>query len=246
LLIPGQGDHGGRYADLGSALTPAGFALNTIDLRGNGRSDGQRGHTPSYDALLDDVDCGVRESRRDISERDLYLMGHSMGGQLVVNYVLRRRPLLAGVMLSSPWFLLSLRIPAWKEAIGRTLAHVFPTYTFRNNLTPAQLSHDAAYRQSLDPDHLAHGRITARLAAVLIDSGKEALAEAHMFDLPLLVMQAGLDQVVNPAATRQFVERVGTADVTHRVYPESRHELFHDAARVEVTEQVIAWLTART
>jgi alpha-beta hydrolase superfamily lysophospholipase len=266
LLIHGQGDHGGRYADFGAALNGAGFALNTIDLRGNGRSDGRRGDTPGYDALLDDIDVGVRECRHDDPERQIYLMGHSMGAQLVVNYVLRRgRPTvrsasykpggrdagsrdgtLSGVILCSPWFLLAIRIPAWKEALGRALARLYPSYTFRNNLTTAQLSHDAAYREALDPERLAHGSITARLAAGLIDSGKEALAGAPLFDLPLLVMQAGMDEVVDPRATARFVEGVGSPDCTYRVYPGSRHELLHDSARGEVIAQVISWLAART
>jgi alpha-beta hydrolase superfamily lysophospholipase len=108
-----------------------------------------------------------------------------------------------------------------------------------------QLGHDAAFRESLDPDHLAHGRITARLAAALIDSGEEALADAPRFKLPLLLMQAGQDSVVDTRATERFAEQVGSADSTYQVYPESRHELLHDVSRDQVTADIIAWLTAR-
>jgi alpha-beta hydrolase superfamily lysophospholipase len=245
VLIHGQGDHSGRYAHFGDALARAGFELSAIDVRGNGRSDGRRGDMPDYDALLDDVDLAVIEARRLDPERALFLLGHSMGGQLVTNYVIRRAPAMSGVILSSPLLRLALRLPRWKVAFGRALARVHPTYTFSNTLKSGQLSHDAAFRESLDPDHLGHGRITARLAAALIDSGEEALADAGRFTSPLLLMQAGLDSVVDTSATRRFAEQVGAADCIFRVYPDSRHELLHDVSRDQVIADVITWLSAR-
>jgi alpha-beta hydrolase superfamily lysophospholipase len=245
VLIHGQGDHGRRYAHLGEALVQAGFSLSAIDVRGNGRSDGRRGDTPSYAALLDDVSLALRMAEHLDADCRRFLFGHSMGGQLVANYVIRRAPALSGVILSSPWLRLALSLPRWKVAFGRALARIYPTYTFSNTLTSGQLSHDAAFRESLDPDHLAHGRITARLAAALIDSGEEALADAARFTLPLLLMQAGLDNVVDPRATARFAEQVGAADCTYRLYPESRHELLHDVSRDQVMADLIAWLSAR-
>ncbi len=245
LLVPGQGDHGGRYTHLGQALTDAGYALAAIDVRGNGRSSGQQGDAPSYRALLDDVAVAVREARPIAPTRHLFLLGHSMGGQLATNYVIRGDVSLTGVILSSPWFRLALHLPWWKVSSGRLVARIRPTYAYRNTLTAAQLSHDAGFRQTADPDRLAHGRITARLAAALIDAGEAALQDAGVFDLSLLVLQAGLDSVVDPRASEQFAERAGTPDCTYRVYPNSRHELLHDTDRERVIADILDWLNAR-
>lgn len=245
VLIPGQGDHGGRYGHLGVALTRAGYSLGAIDVRGNRRSDGRRGDAPSYDALLDDVEAGIREARRIEPHRMLFLLGHSMGGQLAVNDVVRRSPPVGGVILSSPWFRLAIQLPRWKVAMGRVLARIWPTYTYTNMLTSAQLSRDLAFRAASDPDHLAHGFITARLAAALIDGGRDALAAAPRFALPLLLLQAGQDSVVDPAAAVEFARRVGTPDCTFRVYADSLHELLHDTMREQVIADIIDWLTAR-
>ena len=54
-LVHGLGEHVARYAPMGDAFAKAGFALIGFDLRGHGRSGGSRGHTPSYEALMDDV-----------------------------------------------------------------------------------------------------------------------------------------------------------------------------------------------
>jgi alpha-beta hydrolase superfamily lysophospholipase len=245
VVIHGQGDHGSRYTPFGETLAQAGFAVSAIDVRGNGRSDGRRGDTPTYDSLLDDVDLAVGEARRLAPDGRIFLFGHSMGGQLATNYAIRRAPALSGVILSSPWLRLALQLPRWKVVFGRVLARVYPTYTFSNTLNSGQLSHDADFRASVDPDRLGHDRISARLAAALIDSGEEALAAAARFNLPLLLMQAGLDSVVDVGATARFAEQVGTTDCTYRVYSESRHELLHDVSRDEVVADVMTWLTAR-
>ncbi len=245
LLVHGQGDHGGRYAHLGQALTDAGYALAAVDVRGNGRSSGQRGDAPSYAVLLADVDRAVREARPIAPTRHLFLLGHSMGGQLVTNYVIRGDVSLTGVILSSPWFRLALHLPWWKVRGGRLLARVMPTYTFPSTLTAAQLSQDASFRESVDPERLAHGRITARLAAELIDAGEAALRDAGVFDLSLLVLQAGRDTVIDAAASKRFAERAGTPDRTFRLYPDSRHELFHDVDRERVIVDILEWIEPR-
>ncbi len=245
LLVPGQGDHGGRYAHLAQALTDAGYALAAVDVRGNGRSSGLRGDAPSYRALLDDVTIAVREARPIAPTRHFFLLGHSMGGQLVTNYVIRGDVSLTGVILSSPWFRLAFHLPWWKVRSGRVLARIRPTYTFGNTLTSAQLSDDVSFRQTADPDRLAHGRITARLAAALIDAGEAALEDAGVFDLSLLVLQAGLDSVVDPRASEQFAERAGTPDCTFCLYPNSRHELLHDSGRERVIADILDWVNAR-
>ena len=245
LLIPGQGDHGGRYTHVGQALADAGFALAALDMRGNGRSSGRRGDAPSYDTLLGDIARGVHEARPIAPTRHLFLLGHSMGGQLATNYVIRGDVSLTGVILSSPWFRLALHLPWWKVRAGRTLARVHPTYTYPNTLTAAQLSDDASFRASVDTEAIAHGRITARLAAALIDAGEAALRDAGVFDLSLLVMQAGQDVVVDGIASEAFAARAGTPDCTFQLYPDSRHELLHNRDRDRVIADMLSWLKAR-
>ena len=58
-LVHGLGEHSGRYAHVGKAFVEAGFVLTGFDVRGHGKSGGPRGHTPSYDALMDDIDLFI-------------------------------------------------------------------------------------------------------------------------------------------------------------------------------------------
>ncbi|MDD5204524.1 MAG: alpha/beta hydrolase [Desulfobacterales bacterium] len=54
-LVHGLGEHTGRYEHVGAVFTTAGYALSGFDRRGHGKSEGPRGHTPSYESLMDDI-----------------------------------------------------------------------------------------------------------------------------------------------------------------------------------------------
>src|SRR5512140_1839948 len=62
-LVHGLGEHGGRYGYVGETFTKAGYALMGLDLRGHGQSGGPRGHTPSAEAYLDDIDLFLKQVR---------------------------------------------------------------------------------------------------------------------------------------------------------------------------------------
>src|SRR5690606_36074902 len=82
-IIHGHGDHQGRYVHVAEALQSAGYTVHTVDLRGHGRSPGPRGHTPAYRYLLDDIEALVGQMD---PVRPKFLLGHSMGGNLVLGY----------------------------------------------------------------------------------------------------------------------------------------------------------------
>src|SRR5262245_18100792 len=87
VLTHGMGEHSGRYGHTAAALTAAGYALYSYDLRGHGKSGGPRGHTPSLEALLDDQQVVFEWARIENAGRKFFLMAHSMGGNIITNYV---------------------------------------------------------------------------------------------------------------------------------------------------------------
>ena len=101
-LVHGLGEHSGRYAHVAAALNDAGYALLGFDLRGHGKSGGPRGHTPSYETLMDDIGRLLAEAAHRYPGRPQFLYGHSLGGNLVLNYALRRKPGIGGVVATSP------------------------------------------------------------------------------------------------------------------------------------------------
>src|SRR3990172_4280173 len=79
-LVHGIGEHIGRYDHVGAALTQAGYALFGFDQRGHGKSVGARGHTSSYEALMDDIGELLAQAEKRYPGPLRFLYGHSMGG----------------------------------------------------------------------------------------------------------------------------------------------------------------------
>ena len=247
-LVHGQGEHSGRYAGLAAALVQAGYAALALDLRGHGRSQGRRGHTPSYDAWLDDVARLLQEAARRFPGRPRFLYGHSMGGNLVLGYALRRRtgttpPGLAGVIASSPWLRLAFEPPRWKITLAEVMDRLWPAYAQASTLDPHSLSRDPEIVRALQDDPLAHDRVSARLYLSAYRAGRWALAHAAEFPVPVLLMHGSADRVSDAAATRLFAERV-PGDCTFKLWEGFYHELHNEPERQDVFRFVAGWLQA--
>ncbi len=244
-LVHGLGEHSGRYAHLAAALTGADYALLAFDLRGHGQSGGQRGHAPSYEVLLDDIARLLDEAAQRFPDRPRFLYGHSLGGALALNYALRRRPQLAGVIATSPLLLPAFEPPAWKVSLGRIMYSLWPTLSLSNEVNPHHLAHDPAVAHAYVDDPLVHNRVSARLGIDMLQASQWALAHAAEFPLPLLLMHGGADPITSPDASRQFAERT-PGDCTFKLWEGLYHEIHNEPEQQEVFKFVVAWLQAHT
>src|SRR5882672_4226248 len=135
-LVHGIGEHVRRYDHVAARMNRAGYAMIGCDLRGHGRSDGHRGDAPSYEALMDDIELLARNAGSGFPRVPLFLYGHSMGGNLVLNYVLRRNPDLAGVVATCPGLKPVSVGSRLKLFSGRMLRFVAPTLLVSNEVDP--------------------------------------------------------------------------------------------------------------
>lgn len=239
-LVHGIGEHSGRYAHVAEALNEAGYALVSFDLRGHGHSGGLRGHALDYEAFMADIDLLLQETGRRFPGLPRFLYGHSMGGNLVLNYCLRRQPALAGAVVTSPWLALPTRPPRWKRALARLLDRVRPEVTLSRGNDPSALSSDPAVAAAYRRDPLVHDRISVRLYTLMDAAGAEALAQADRFPLPLLLMHGAADTVTSPFASQAFCNTA--PDCSFRLWPRLRHELHNEREKDEVLATIIAWL----
>jgi alpha-beta hydrolase superfamily lysophospholipase len=101
-LVHGLGEHSGRYAHLGEAFAANALALNAFDLRGHGKSRGPRGHSPSLEVMFDDISKILQEVRNRFQNQPIFLYGHSLGGNLVLNYIMQETPSIKAVIATRP------------------------------------------------------------------------------------------------------------------------------------------------
>jgi alpha-beta hydrolase superfamily lysophospholipase len=240
-LVHGHGEHIQRYDHVGAALTGQGYAMLGFDLRGHGKSGGARGHTPSYEALMGDIEAFLQQAEARFPGQPRFLYGHSMGGNLVLNYALRRKPQLRGVIATGPWLELAFQPPASQVSLGRLMNGIAPGFTQHSKLDTKGLSHDQAVVSAYEQDPLVHDKISARLFVSIYESGLWALEHAAEFPLPLLLMHGSADPITSAKASQAFAAKAGDK-VTLKVWDGMFHEIHNELEKAEVIKVMLDWL----
>ena len=141
-LVHGLGEHSDRYAHWASRLNLAGYALLAFDLRGHGKSGGQRGHATSFDDYVKDTDILLKEADNKFPGKSCFLYGHSLGGLIVNYYVLKKKPKLAGVIVTALANKTSLQEQKAKILLSKILGSIAPTMTIQTGLVPSTICRD--------------------------------------------------------------------------------------------------------
>jgi alpha-beta hydrolase superfamily lysophospholipase len=243
-LVHGLGEHSRRYVHVAEALVQAGYATLALDQRGHGKTPGPRGHAPAFEVFLEDIGSLLLEADRRYPGLPQYLYGHSMGGSLVLNFVLQRRPKVAGVIASAPALETAFTPPAWKVALGKLLANWWPALSLPNGLEVDAICRDPEVIRSYRQDPLVHNRLSARLGTDLLRQGRWALDQAADFPLPLLLMHGSADRLTSARASREFAARAGEG-CTLKIWEGLFHELHNEPEKDRVMVYMIDWLNAR-
>ncbi|TMF56702.1 MAG: lysophospholipase [Chloroflexi bacterium] len=245
VIVHGLGEHSGRYQHLAARFTPLGATVYAMDQRGHGRSGGKRGHAPSLDALLDDIDAVVLRARADDGS-PVVLIGHSFGGLLAIAYALKHADHIDRAIFSAPLLKVKQRVPAWKRALSTVLPRIAPGMTFSNEVDASLLSHDPGNGPAYTSDPLVHDHITAGLYGDTIARGEEFIMRAPELRVPFLLMQGRDDQIVDPVGSQRFFARAAAPDRAFCLYPGLYHEIFNELDREKVFQDIESWLTQRT
>lgn len=239
LLVHGFGEHHQRYTHVADAFTAAGWSMYAYDRRGHGTSTGQRGHFMSINDELDDIDALLALVQAQHPDRPIVLYGHSQGGNLVLNYIMRRSPQLAGCIVTSPWITLTTEPPKWLQWVSRYAQQWFPKATIKADVKP--ISRDTAVQERYQNDPLVHNQITTRAAFETVEAGLWLLQQSTELPMPTLLMHGTADLVTDIRSSQQFAERQ-SGDITARWWEGLYHELHNEPEREEVLEYMVEWL----
>ncbi len=234
-IVHGYAEHSGRYAQVAADLNAAGYAVEALDLRGHGQSSGERVSVQRFEEFLDDVDAFLARVRERHPGRDLFLLGHSMGGGVVTLYTILRKPSLDGVLLSGA-ALLSRREPPPPEAASQP----------RAPLPASAISRDPAVVAAYENDPLVYrGPGTPAMMAAFAPAGDIVQERMGEISLPLLIMHGTADLLVPYPGSEQLMARAASKDKTLRLYDGLYHEILNEPERGQVLRDIIAWLDAR-
>jgi acylglycerol lipase len=245
IVAHGYGEHGGRYGNLVDWLVPRGIAIYALDHRGHGRSEGPRGHVGRFAEFIADLHAFRVRVEEEERGKPLFLLGHSLGGLIVVRYLLVHASGLAGGILSSPALGLADPPTRLRRWLARVLSVIAPRASFQTDVRPESLSRDSAVGRAYAADPLVHKRATARFFTELERAMRDADERAPEIRLPILILQAGDDRLVDARSTERFAGKVASAVKELHVYPEVLHEIFNEIDEQRVRGDLEGWIEAR-
>jgi lysophospholipase len=244
VLVHGTGEHHGRYEHVARYLTERGYHVWAGDLPGWGRAQGLKGHIESFDDYLRTVAEWVRAARQELSaDQPLFLLGHSMGGLVAVRFVqFSGGEGLNGLILSSPCLQLKMPVPKWQANLANALDRIWPTLRFPNGITSEMVTRDAVIREQYRTDPRNYSKVSVRWYNELMKAMKQAWEERGSIRIPLLVLQAGADCIIDPVGVARFVEGVPSTEKHYIEYPGLYHEIMNEPEREQVLADLAAWL----
>jgi acylglycerol lipase len=239
--VHGFRDHSGRFEKWALRLTGNDYGVIAIDLRGHGRSEGRRGYAAGFDSYVKDVLVLCSRARDLFGNSPHILYGHSLGGNIVANYLISERILPAACVISSPWFTLANKPPILKLTLARVARFLVPGLLVSSNLDTEGLSHNKEVVEQYLNDPLVHNSILPRLFFEIELNGIKASKSIYKINIPLLVMHGAADRITSIRKTRDFVINAGNL-TTFKEWPDAYHELHNDTDEKEVFDFLLQWL----
>ena len=248
VIAHGLGEHSGRYSNVVDHLWPQGFSIWALDHRGHGKSEGKRGHVSSFGEYLLDLGQLVEMANQERTNGlKLFVLGHSLGGLIILNFALNSPEYVDGYIASSPAVGMIIEVPKAKKVLGNLMSSIWPGLQMSNELDPTQISHDPAVVSAYVNDPLVHSKVSARWFTEFMAAMERVNQQASEIKTPILMQVAGDDKLVNANSSRAFFERLQVQDKTLKLYQGLYHEIYNETAdqKKMVLVDLEEWLTAR-
>ncbi len=239
-------EHSGRVVACTDQMVQGDYWSFGFDMRGHGRSDGERAWAESFDVWVKDLNsfAGMLANRFGIKTFDCVLVANSVGSATAVAWILNYAPNLRGCVLAAPAFSIRLYIPFAYPAlkgISRLSKRLFVTSYVRSSLLTSHKEEARAY----DQDPLITRKIGVSILVSLFDTMKRVFKRLSDFETPVLIFSAATDFVVNNRFHEIFYAGISSKIKKHIKLPGFRHAIFHEVEQKKVTDLCRAFLQER-
>ena len=241
IMVHGIGEHSGCYDEWAEKFVRQSVGFLAFDLRGHGHSPGKRGHA-SIQLILNDLRVVIRDIRQKFPNVPIVLFGHSMGGSIVLRYVVDDDIAVQGVIVSSPWLKLLHPPSSILVWIAKWASHIVPWLCVRTGIKADQLSQGDNTTKSTKTDPLLHKKISIKLFSDLWSNGEMMLHKKLRTEIPLLLMHGDADTLVSFQAVKTFVKR-NRKFIYLKKWHKMRHDLLNDVGKDVVFRYVMQWLS---
>jgi len=243
-VVHGLGDHAGRYDRFAKGMAVHHMGTFAVDLRGHGKSPGQRGHVDSWSQWTDDVAAFVKNVSGAV-DGEVVPVGHSFGGATLLSTVLAGKlPNTKRFIVSSPALKVKVAVPAWKIKLGTTASKLLPKLALDNEVDPKLLSRIPDVVEAYRTDPLVHSKISSRLYTEWLSATRQILEHAGDIKIPFLILAGTDDGLIDPEGSKDLHARAPSMSEL-RLLPGRYHEPFNDRDNEEVFTLISTWLAKR-
>jgi acylglycerol lipase len=219
------------------------LAAYAIDLRGRGRSEGERFYVEKMEDYTDDVAKLVRTAKSENPGLPVFVLGHSAGGVVSCIYALDHQSEIDGLICES--FAYDLPVPGFVLSLLKGFDYIAPhlqVYTLKNE----NFSRDPLVVDSMNNDPLIKGESEpTQTAKVMIDSSRRLNKEFPLIKLPVLILHGTEDKATNPSGSEFFYDNAGSTDKTLKLYEGHYHDLLNDLDKEIVMADINDWIDTR-
>lgn len=246
--------HGG-LAHAGDYVTPAlyfkqhRFATVAFDLCGH--ENARRVDIPDFGIFVEEVELFLHWVKQHFPGVPVFIMGHSMGALIATRFGLERLerdPMVMGFVLSSPYYVNAIKVPAVLEKLSGVLAALAPTMKVPMASMTDVLTHDAAItaRHHRDEaDNVRASECTVRFGVALQGAQKGLASLMPTWRWPLYAVVAGDDKLADPKATLDLLAMIDPKLLECHVQHENYHENFNEVNREEIFADILRWMGGR-
>jgi alpha-beta hydrolase superfamily lysophospholipase len=239
MLIHGAGEHIGRYDHWAKLFNDQQINVYGVDHYGHGNSPGARGHLQNYELYLNEIKALKKMLDEQTDKLPLLLYGHSLGGNIVLHWIIEHVKSVDYVIVSAPWIKLKLVPPPWKISLMRWLSGILPALSQSNELDPNWLSRDKLIVERYINDPLVHNKITLSAANILFQRAEILdFYNKHISD-KILIIHGLDDEITDASASKAFALRTG---IDYYGVEGLYHELHNEPEQIEIFNYICNWL----
>lgn len=239
ILVHGLGEHIRRYDQWSDYFVNAGMAFTGMDLPGHGRSEGRRGHFRFSD-LHEMIGILVSECKKTFPGIPVIIYGHSLGGLIVLDYILRNNPPVKGAVVTSPLLKLAFTPDKFRLLLAQILKYITPGLVQPTSLIADYLSHDPAVVDRYKNDNLVHGKVSIGAFHDMMSSATYSLSHSPELKIPLLLLHGSDDLICSPEGSSEFA--AGTSLANLKIWDNGYHELHNEPFNESVFKYILNWM----
>ena len=243
VLVHGFNSHSGYYVWVAEQLVADNLVVHALDLRGRGKSDGERFYVQSFSDYVGDVATTIARAKSNDPGLPVFLLGHSAGGVVSCTYTLDNQKEIAGLICES--FAYQVPAPDFAIAALKGLSHLAP-HAHVLKLKNEDFSRDPKVVETMNADPLiAHEVQPTQTVAEMARADDRLKREFSMITLPVFILHGTADKATRPSGSQEFFDTARSVDKKIKLYENHYHDLLNDLGKDEVMGDIKEWIGAR-